>query len=399
MLELLRGIRVIDLTTIVSGPYATQILGDLGADVIKVESPAGDLFRAVRPGRSAHMGAGYLNCNRNKRSIVIDLKDPRGQPLLRRLLQRADVLVHNMRAQAAAELGLAYRQLHHDFPRLVYCHAPGFGHAGRYDAAPAYDDIIQALCGLAHLNRNEEQPRFLRTIVCDKVAGLHLAIAVLGALVRRLRSDSGCEIEVPMFESMVSFLMLEQLAGQSFQPPLGPIGYDRLLSPHRNPYRSRDGFVSILPYNTTHWVAFLTFIGRTDLAAADWVCDPTRRSQSIDTLYQLIASVAPARSTQEWLSALSGLDIPCAPVKRLDELFEDPHLRDVGLFESVAHPSEGALRSVRTPFVMPDNPSQPDRSAPALGAQSREILAEAGIEAEHVEELLAAGVVRMPAGT
>lgn len=393
MLELLQGLRVIDLTTIVLGPYATQILGDLGADVIKVEPRGGDLFRAVRPGRSPDMGAGFLNCNRNKRSIVVDLKHPQGLATLHRLLAEADVLVHNMRPQAAEQLHLSYEKLQPMFPHLVYCHAPGFGRSGRYANAPAYDDIIQALSGLAHLNRNDDEPRFLRTIACDKVGGLHLAIGVLGGLVRRLRSGNGCEVEVPMFESMVSFLMLEQLAGRSFQPPLGPIGYDRLLSPHRKPFRTRDGFVSILPYNTTHWIAFLNFIDRPDLAAAAWVASPTRRSELVDTLYQVIDSVTPSRTTQEWLTALTELDIPCARVKQLDELFEDPHLQDVSLFEQIEHPSEGALRTVRTPFITSVDATLPDRPAPALGADSRTVLAEAGIDAAHVEELIKLGVV------
>ncbi len=280
MLDLLNGVRILDLTSIVLGPYASQILGDLGAEVIKIEPCSGDLFRSVRPGRSAEMGAGFLNCNRNKSSLAIDLKHPEGAELLRTLVASADVVVHNMRSASAKALGLSFEALAEINPKIVYCRAPGFGAKGPYAGSPAYDDIIQAISGLAHLNRNAaDEPRFLPTIICDKVGGLHLAIAVLGGLVRRLATGKGCGVEAPMFESMVSFLMVEQLAGQSYVPALGPVGYERLQSPYRRPFRTADGFIAILPYNTKHWTSFLTLIGRSDLAH-EFTCDRSRPTQS-----------------------------------------------------------------------------------------------------------------------
>lgn len=394
MFDLLAGIRILDLTTIVLGPFATQTLGDLGADVIKIESPSGDLFRAVRPGRSRHMGAGYLNCNRNKRSLVIDLKADAGQALMLELAEKADVLVHNMRPKAVNALGLGYARLKSINPRLVYCAAPGFGRDGPYADEPAYDDVIQAASGLAALNAGAEgEPRFLSTIVCDKVSGLYLSQAIMAGLIRRGRTGKGCYIETPMFESMVAFLMAEQMAGRSFRPPLGGTGYDRLLSPHRKPYRTKDGYIALLPYSTGHWQRFLRFVGRHDLADQDWVVEPLRRSENVGRLYQMVAEAMPARTTQEWLSILDELDIPCSRVNRLDDLFDDPHLEAVGFFRPVEHPSEGALVAPRSPFRAEDVETQPDRPAPDLGAQSTEVLEELGIAADRIRDLVAAGVV------
>ena len=394
MFDLLTGVRILDLTTIVLGPFATQTLGDLGADVIKIESPSGDLFRAVRPGRSRHMGAGYLNCNRNKRSLVIDLKADAGRALMMELTEKADVLVHNMRPKAVNRLGLGYERLKTINADLVYCAAPGFGGDGPYADEPAYDDVMQAASGLAALNAGAEgEPRFLGTIVCDKVGGLYLAQAVLAGLVRRSRTGKGCYIETPMFESMAAFLMVEQMAGRSFRPPLGGTGYDRLLSPHRKPYRTRDGYIALLPYSTEHWQRFLRFVGRDDLVSADSVVNPLERSENIDRLYQVVSESMPARTTQDWLSILDDLDIPCSRVNRLDDLFDDPHLKAVGFFREVDHPSEGALLAPRPPFRTGDVETRPDRPAPDLGAQYAEVLEEFGIVADRIRALVAAGVV------
>ena len=257
MLPLLQGIRVLDFTTIVLGPYATQTLGDLGADVIKIEPLQGDLFRTVRPGRSRSMGAGFMGFNRNKRSLAIDLKRPQSRAVLARLVSGADAVVHNMRPKAAEPLGLDYEQLSRIKPDLVYAFAAGYDQGGPNANEPAYDDIVQAAAGVAALNANAQgEPRYLATILCDKVGGLHLAIAVATGLAHRARTGKGCCIEAPMFESTVAFLMSEQLGGETFVPALGSTGYDRLAAPNRKPYRTQDGFMAILPYNGTHWTAF-----------------------------------------------------------------------------------------------------------------------------------------------
>ena len=365
MHTLLTGIRIVDLTTIVLGPYATQIIGDFGAEVVKVEPPGGDLFRAVRPGRSRHMGAGFLNLNRNKTSVVIDLKTDQGRRKFYDLVKSADVVVHNMRGSSAKSLGVDFEALKKIRPGLIYCSAPGFGSDGPNADEPAYDDIIQAASGLAHLNKNADgEPRFLPTIVCDKVGGLHLALGIVAAIAHRARTGEGCEIEIPMFESMVSFLMAEQLAGRTFDPPLGDVGYDRLLSPNRRPFKTKDGFVSLLPYSGRHWKKFLTLVEREDIADEDWVQDPVKRSENIDRLYAIVAKEMPKRTTAQWLAELHALDIPASPVNRMSDLFDDEHLKAVGLFTPYTHPDEGELISIRSPFRVLSGAGNSDDTPP-----------------------------------
>jgi len=395
MYELLKGIRIVDLTTTYLGPYATRFLGDMGADVIKVEPLEGDVGRSPRPSRAPDMGAGFLNTNRNKRSIAIDLRTPEGRAVVLKLVAGADALVHNMRPQAAAKLGLAYEDARRVNPAIVYCFSPGFGQNGPYAAEPAYDDIIQAMSGLAQLNADASgAPRFLPSIIADKVVGLHLAFALASGLVHRLKTGEGCAIEAPMFESMVAFLLVEHLAGQTFVPPLGPAGYERMLAKNRRPYKTRDGYIAIMPYTTQQWTRFLECVGKADLLAADWVKDPVKRSANVEALYQIIADAAPARSTAEWLALLDERDIPCGPVNALDDLFGEPHLSAAGLFEEVIHPSEGRLRTVRSPFRVTGSERKPDRPAPRVGEGSQSILLEAGFGEEEVRELIARKILR-----
>ena len=395
MYELLRGVKVVDLTTTYLGPYATLHLGDLGAEVIKVEPLEGDVGRTPGPARSAKMGAGFLNTNRNKRSIAIDLKTSEGREAVQRLVRGADAFVHNMRPNAAAKLGLAFEDLKRINAGLVYCFAPGFGEGGPYAGEPAYDDIIQAMSGFASLNAGADgQPRFLPSIVADKVMGLHLALAILSGLVRRLRTGQGCRIEVPMFESMVAFLLVEHLAGRTFVPPLGPAGYERMLAANRRPYRTRDGFIAIMPYTTLQWTHFIECIGRAELLEEDWVKDPGARSANVDRLYQLIADAAPDKTTGEWLALMKERDIPAGRVNGLEDLFSEPHLLAAGLFEEFHHPSEGALMRVRSPFRVGGLEKRPDRPAPNIGASSEAILGEAGYSIGEVRKLKAKKVVR-----
>lgn len=392
MLGLLKGVRVIDFTTIVLGPYATQTLGDLGAEVIKVEPIGGDGFRAVRPGHHAEMGAGFLNLNRNKRSIAVDLRRPEGIALVDAMVAKADLVVHNMRAASAERLGIDFARLRTINPRLAYCYTAGFGEGGRDSDEPAYDDTIQARSGLAWLNANAAgEPRFVSTILADKIGGLHLAIGAIAALAARDRSGEAVCVEAPMFEAMASFLLIEQLAGRSFVPPLGSIGYDRLLSPYRKPFATRDGYVAILPYTGAQWTRFLELIDRADLAADPRVTDPVQRSRNIDMLYALVEQAMPARTTREWLTLLSAHDIPCAPVNRVEDLLEDGHLADVGMIRNVEHPSEGALLSVRSPFRA--GTDQPDRPAPRNGHDTRALLRELGHDDVAIDALIAAGVI------
>jgi len=397
MYELLNGTRIIDLTTTYLGPYATQWLGDMGADVIKVEALTGDVGRSPLPSRSPDMGAGFINSNRNKRSIAIDLKQPRGREVVLRLARNADALVHNMRPKAVEKLGLGYDALKAINPKLAYCFSAGFGQDGPYADEPAYDDIVQAMCGLASLNADSSgAPRFLPTIAADKIIGLHLAFAVASALAHRYRSGEGAMIEVPMFESMIAFLMVEHLAGRSFVPPLGDAGYDRLLAPNRRPYRTRDGYVAIMPYTTLQWTRFLECVGRDDLLAQDWIKDPVRRSANVNALYGVIADAALEKTTAEWLALMEERDVPCGPVNHIGDLFDEPQLKAVQLFEHVDHPSEGAMLRVRSPFRITGVDRHPDRPAPELGDSGAAILAEAGYTPSEAESLFAQGIVGRP---
>lgn len=368
MYNLLSGVKILDLTTIVLGPFATQLVGDLGADVLKIEPPGGDLFRAVRPGRSRHMGAGFLNLNRNKSSLMIDLKTDQGRKEFYDLVESSDVVVHNMRNSSAKKLGVDFDSLTEIRPELVYCSAPGFGSDGPNSNNPAYDDIIQAASGLAYLNQTSDGvPRYLSTILCDKVGGLYLALAILAGIAHQNKTGKGCEIEIPMFESIVSFLMAEQLSGQTFVPPIGGVGYDRLLSPNRKPYETKDSYISLLPYNGSHWEKFLTLVGRSDIANANWVQDPGKRSKNIDRLYEIVAKKMPKRTTEEWLVELHHLDIPASPVNRLEDLFNDEHVKQTGLFNQFEHPDEGELLSIRSPFrILSGADEMMDAPAPGL---------------------------------
>lgn len=400
MLSLLRGIRVLDLTTVVLGPYATQFLADFGADVVKIEPPDGDVFRAVRPGHSEHLGAGFLNTNRNKRSISINLRSEDGRAVFYELARQADVVVHNMRLKSARKLGVDFEALKQVNDRLIYCFAPGFGKEGTKADEPAYDDTIQAASGLAYLNANARgEPQFVPTIVADKIGGLHLALAVLAALASPERGKKPICVEAPMFESLVSFLLVEQLAGRSFDPPLGGLGYDRLRSPYRKPFATRDGYISIIPYTSLHWARFLRLIGREEMAEDKRVCDPVERSRNIDMLYAIIEECTPRRTTAEWMDVLGENDIPHSPVNRMEDLLEDAHLRSAGMFARTEHPTEGTLISVRAPFSLCEESGETDRCAPLLGQHTTEILAEIGYSEATIAKLLGQGAVRECPGT
>ncbi|QJR81072.1 CoA transferase [Alteromonas pelagimontana] len=394
MFSLLNGIKVIDLTTIVLGPYATQFLGDFGADIIKVENISGDLFRTVRPGRSDEMGAGFINCNRNKRSIAIDLKTRDGKNVLEKLVKEADVVVHNMRTSTATRLGIDYESLKKINGEIVYCFAPGYGQNGIYAEKPAYDDIIQAESGLAYLNKSTDgQPRFIPTIICDKVGGMHLAMAVLAGMVHRLQHGVGCKLEAPMFEGMVSFLMTEQLAGESFVPPLGGTGYERLTSPYRKPFPTKDGYISILPYSTRHWQKFFTLIGRADMVTHQHVTDPVIRSENVGSLYKIVSESTPAKTTAQWVDDLTAIDVPFAPVNDIASLLTDPHLTSQSFFREYDHPTEGRLREAGSPFYAEDVELSDNLPSPRLGEHTAVILQELGYEEPEINALEAEGVI------
>ena len=391
----LAGIRIVDLTSVVFGPYGTQNLGDMGADVIKIEAPDGDIARWLVPMRTPGMAGIFMNTNRNKRSVVLDLKKPTAREALLKIVAGADVFVHNLRPQAIAKLKLTYDDLKPVNAKLVYCNAWGFGRRGPYAERPAYDDVIQAMSGIADLSRLQTggPPSLAPTIMADKTSGLFLTNAILLGIVHRLRTGEGQEIEVPMFESMVSFIMAEHLAGQVFEPPVatnnGTMGYDRVLAPDRKPSRTADGYMTVLPYTDKHWVSFFAAAGRPDLARDARFSSVVERSKNVRDLYALVAELMPAHTTARWLEILADADIPHVAVKSLEDLLADPHLEEVGFWRSYEHPTEGSLRTTDVPLQLSASPGDPlRRMPPRLGEQTREVLIEAGLSGSDIEALL-----------
>jgi crotonobetainyl-CoA:carnitine CoA-transferase CaiB-like acyl-CoA transferase len=394
MLRLLQGITVVELTSIVMGPMAGQILGDLGADVIKVEPLSGDAARSTYPVASPGMSAMYVNNNRNKRALAVDMKREEGKEIVRRLIARADVFLHNMRVDAIERLGFGYAAVSAINPRLVYCSAVGFGQGGRYRDRPAFDDVIQAASGYVGLTQaTGDEPRFAPTLLADKIGALYTVYGILAALTARERGNAGgVHVEMGMFEAAVSFLLNEHLSGATFSDSGDRLGYHRVLSRNRRPHRTRDGWIAVLPYTAEQWTRALNEMGRSDIVGSDWFGDATERSRRSDYLYGELSRGLIERETDAWIAAFDALDVPCARVNTLEDLLDDPHLRDVGFFE----PSAGGAhvkRSVPQPVVFHGVDSAPDRSAPGLGADSRTVLEACGYAEDEIEALIAAGVV------
>jgi crotonobetainyl-CoA:carnitine CoA-transferase CaiB-like acyl-CoA transferase len=393
----LTGVTVVDCTTVVLGPWAAQQLGDLGADVIKVEPPEGDTTRQLGPMRNPDMGAFYLAVNRNKRSIVLDLKQESARRILLKLASTADVLLHNYRPQAAKRLGMSYETFRAVNPGLVYVGTYGFRAAGPYGEKPAYDDIIQAVSGVAStLSPLMDEPRYVPTIVADKTSSMTVFAAVLAALYHKAKTGQGQEVEVPMFESMAAWVMVEHLYGETFVPPLDSVGYKRVLNKYRRPYKTRDGYLAILPYTDKNWRDFFKIAGRQDLAEDPRYATLGSRLKHIEFLYEEIGRIAPSRTNAEWLAELDANNIPAMIVNSLESLLTDPHLEATGFWQLVDHPSEGRMRVPGIPASYSATPASIRRLPPRLGEHSVEILREAGIEAAEIDALLASGASRAP---
>lgn len=376
----LAGVRIVDLTAVGMGPMATQLLGDYGADVIKVESAEGDVFRHVTPQRHHGMSHAYLNLNRNKRSVVLDAKSEVGRGDLMALLETADVFVSNMRAPALRRLGLDADALTARFPRLIHCACYGYSERGPYAGRAAVDDTIQAASGVAWLqgDAGATAPQYVKTVVADKVVALYVANAITSALYEREKSGSGQAIEVPMFECMVSFLAVEHLAGKSYVPPEGGTGYARLLNEFRRPFRTLDGYIGVVPYTDGQWKRFFELAGEPALAADVRYSTQPARSRHFTELYAYVEAILARKSTAEWLALLDEADIPFAPVKSLDELLNDPHLNALGFWQRVEHPTEGTLMQAGLPVHFSKTPASVRRHAPGLGEHTDELLGASG---------------------
>ena len=386
----LHGIRILDLSSVIFGPLASQVLADYGAEVIKVEPPEGDSTRYTGPGLETGMAAMFMGANRSKKSLALDLKQAQAQQALQSMVASADVFMHSMRPQKLAALGIDPETLRHRHPRLVYASLLGFL-PGPYEGRPAYDDVIQGMSGLADLmERQTGEVRYLPTIAADKTCGHVAAHAILAALMQRERTGQGALVEIPMFESMVGFNLVEHFYGQHFVPPLSGAGYPRVLAPWRRPYRTADGHVAMMPYTSTHWQRFFAEVGRPDLAEDPRFSDISQRTRYIAELLELASGFVKLHSTAHWIATCERLEIPAAPVGRLDDLPQDPHLLATGFFESVNDPAMGQVRFPGVP-VRFDGQRPPVALPPRLGEHTRSLLEAAGLSAEQIAAMLVSG--------
>jgi crotonobetainyl-CoA:carnitine CoA-transferase CaiB-like acyl-CoA transferase len=392
----LTGVRVLDLTTVVMGPYACQLLGDHGADVIKIESPDGDVMRLSGPMKNPGMGHLYLSTNRSKRSVVLDLKNAAGRKILLKLAESADILLYNIRPKAMARLGLSYEELREVNKKLIYVGAFGFSQRGPYAARPAYDDLIQGMAGVPWLSlqAGAQEPRFAPMILADRVVGLQVAFATLSALHHRDLTGVGQRVDVPMYEGLLSIVLGEHLAGSMFEPAVGPPGYQRSLAHNRRPHRTLDGYICTLVYTDKHWRSFFEVIGQSQTFATDTrFSSQNERLKHIDEVYGYLAGVLATRTTAEWMDALTKADIPAAMMNSLEDVLDDEHLRAIGYFKITDHPSEGPIREIAVPTEWSSSQPASTRHAPRLGEHTLEVLREAGVSEQTMDELLEQRVI------
>lgn len=397
----LQGVKIIDMTSVLMGPYATQMLGDYGADVVKVESPDGDVTRLIGPMRHPGMGPVFLNTNRSKRSICLDLKRPAGRAALLRLIETADVLVYNVRPQAMQRLQLGYEVLAELNPRLIYAGVFGFGQDGPYAAKPAYDDLIQGATALPSLTARtgDGVPRYVPNALVDRIVGLTAVGAIAASLVHREKSGRGQRVDIPMFETMASFVMGDHLGGLTYEPPLDKGGYARHLSRDRRPYQTSDGYICAMVYNDKQWLNFLRAVGRDDLLADTRYASFAERAVNIDVVYAELARIFLTRTTADWTALLDAADVPSLPMHDLESILDDPHLVAANMFPVVEHPTEGPIRNMKVAATWSQTPVSPSRLAPRLGQHGAEVLREVGLSADDIGALARDGILKMPDDT
>ncbi|HEY4041595.1 MAG TPA: CoA transferase [Rhodopila sp.] len=384
----LSGIRVIDVTTVVLGPYCSQTLGDMGADVIKVESTEGDSTRLIGPSRTPGMGSYFANLNRNKRSVALDLKKPEAREAMLRLVETADIFVHNMRIGAANRLGLDYATLSSRNPKLIYAAASGFRKGSSLQEFPAYDDLIQGVSGIASLNAGPDgAPRYFPTVVVDKLTGAMLASMIGMALFHRERTGQGQEIHLPMMETILSFALVEHLSFGTLGEPEKGLGYARMLTPHRRPYQTKDGYISVIAHSDAQWGKLFEAMGVPDLINDPRFNSVRARSANIGAVYATLTEGMKQRTTDEWLAELRPADIPCGKANSLDDLFTEPYLTETGYFESHEHPVEGGVIIPSIPARFSKSPPNVHRPWPQLGQHTREVLTEAGYSDVEIDRI------------
>ena len=390
----LNGIRVVDLTAVIFGPYASQTLADYGAEVIKVESPAGDSTRYTGPAHENGLSAIFLGANRNKKSLCLDLKKPEAIEALLKLIDTADVIMHSMRPQKMAALGLGASTLIARNPRLIYAGLYGFGEGGAYAGKPAYDDLIQGMSGVVDLmQRQSGEPRYFPTIAADKTCAQVAVSGILAALFQRERTGQGQFIEIPMFESMASYLLVEHLYGHHFPDREEPAGYARALTKWRKPYATADGLICAMPYTDRHWQKFFTAAGHESYNQDPRFATIQARTEHIAFVYETLGKIIATRPTTYWIDLFDREQIPAAAVNRLEDLENDPHLKSVGLFEDIADDQGRLYRFTRNPVRMQHSTVGPSL-APRLGEHTQEILLQAGLNQAEIDHLISKGAAR-----
>jgi len=390
----LQGVRVIDLTTVMLGPFCTQILGEMGAEIIKIETPEGDVNRWTGESRSPGMSTGQLIKGRNKRSIILDLKVKKVRKVFEKLIQTADVFVHNIRPKAAKRLAIDYETIAELNHNIIYASATGFGETGPFADKPAYDDLIQGASGIASLfGKVTGTPRYVPSVMADKTTGLFLSNYISMALFHRERTGEGQKLHVPMYESFAAFVVSEHMQGQTFVPPTGPAGYTRMLTSHRKPYETKDGFICVVPYTQKHWANFLALVGRADLIKDPRFSNQTERTKNIDTLYEIVSDSMKRRSTNDWIIALSDADIPAGPMNSPEDLFECPHLKAVEMFPEIEHPTEGRIKHIKVPAAFSKTPGGLYHHSEKLGASTNTVLNELGFSRTEITELENLGAI------
>ncbi len=394
----LEGVRVLDLTTVLMGPYACEMLAEHGADVIKVEEGQGEIGRQIGPSRSPGMGALYLGLNRSKRSLALNLKTPESIKIIAGLLKGSDVFVSNVRPAALERLGLSYDAVREINPRIIYCALVGYGTDGPYAGRAAFDDLIQGASAIPSVlaKASGGEPRYAPVNMADRTVGLHAAACISMALFHQQKTGEGQKIELPMFETMASFVLSDHLFGRAFSPPLGGAGYSRLLSKDRRPYPTKDGYICAVVYTDQQWRRFWQEMGRLEVAEDARFANMAARTRNVDEMLALLSGCLSTRTTAEWVELFDRLDVPCSPLNTLESLIEDPHLKAVGFFQEIDHPSEGRLVATRVPESWSKTPSGAGRECARIGQHTEEVLQELGLSDSDIDRLIAKKVVFAP---